>query len=502
MARFNLCTIRPKGFLHASAFDEVKSSLAWALAALGHEPLLTENTFAASATNVIFGAELAGESFEFPPDSIIYNLEQPSHPRVGIVQRLAAAHRVWDFSASNIRELWSTHPCAIHVPIGYTPNLTRIPRAATQDIDVCFFGWRTPRRSVILQQLAAAGLNVHYSDVMYGGGRDNVISRSKVCLNVHHDGRDRMEIVRLSYLLANSKCVVTEESADDGDYEYLHGAISRARYDNLVHTIKTYINDSHQRCLMEESALDVFRRQDYVETVRRALAASDAQAERDHPMIAAPPTPAPTSSFPAFAKEQARTRAITEVVESRYRAACREGDMAPFASRLRSLAHGNVMEIGVRDGASTSAFLLGVADNGGHVYSVDVDSRCGTLFAGHPSWTFIGLNSTAYKKVNERIPFELDLLLIDGDHSRYGVMSDFIHYAPRVRRGGLILFHDINPTKRPDGCNDPSWPSDDVRHCYEQVIARTGWQHEEMLDHPGLGIITKGDEITEALVEG
>ena len=29
---FNLCTVRPKGFLHASAFAEVKDSLGWALA--------------------------------------------------------------------------------------------------------------------------------------------------------------------------------------------------------------------------------------------------------------------------------------------------------------------------------------------------------------------------------------------------------------------------------------------------------------------------------------
>ena len=38
---------------------------------------------------------------------------------------------------------------------------------------------------------------------------------------------------------------------------------------------------------------------------------------------------------------------------------------------------------------------------------------------------------------------ELDCLFIDGDHSYEGVRRDFEMYAPMVRNGGLIAFHDI-----------------------------------------------------------
>ena len=38
---------------------------------------------------------------------------------------------------------------------------------------------------------------------------------------------------------------------------------------------------------------------------------------------------------------------------------------------------------------------------------------------------------------------ELDFLLIDGDHSAEGVRMDFEMYAPLVRDGGLVAFHDI-----------------------------------------------------------
>jgi predicted O-methyltransferase YrrM len=37
----------------------------------------------------------------------------------------------------------------------------------------------------------------------------------------------------------------------------------------------------------------------------------------------------------------------------------------------------------------------------------------------------------------------LDVLFIDGDHSYAGVKRDFDMYAPLVRRGGLVAFHDI-----------------------------------------------------------
>ena len=38
---------------------------------------------------------------------------------------------------------------------------------------------------------------------------------------------------------------------------------------------------------------------------------------------------------------------------------------------------------------------------------------------------------------------QLDFLLIDGDHTYDGVRADFFDYAPLVRPGGLIAFHDI-----------------------------------------------------------
>lgn len=45
---------------------------------------------------------------------------------------------------------------------------------------------------------------------------------------------------------------------------------------------------------------------------------------------------------------------------------------------------------------------------------------------------------------------KLDALFIDGDHSYSGVKRDFEIYAPLVRKGGLVAFHDIaeHPAER------------------------------------------------------
>jgi cephalosporin hydroxylase len=46
----------------------------------------------------------------------------------------------------------------------------------------------------------------------------------------------------------------------------------------------------------------------------------------------------------------------------------------------------------------------------------------------------------------------LDYLFIDGDHTYQGVRSDFEMYAPLVRKGGVIAFHDIAEHPPSTGC--------------------------------------------------
>lgn len=69
---------------------------------------------------------------------------------------------------------------------------------------------------------------------------------------------------------------------------------------------------------------------------------------------------------------------------------------------------------------------------------------------------------------------EVDFLMIDGDHSYDGVRSDFELYAPLVRDGGLIAFHDVIPGTRIPGV--------DVHRFWREI--RDHYEHEEFVS-PG-----------------
>jgi len=47
----------------------------------------------------------------------------------------------------------------------------------------------------------------------------------------------------------------------------------------------------------------------------------------------------------------------------------------------------------------------------------------------------------------DRLPSQLDMLFIDGNHSYAAVRSDFLRYGPRIRRGGYVAFHDVGSAR-------------------------------------------------------
>jgi predicted O-methyltransferase YrrM len=82
----------------------------------------------------------------------------------------------------------------------------------------------------------------------------------------------------------------------------------------------------------------------------------------------------------------------------------------------------------------------------------------------------------------------VDFLWIDGDHSDGGVRSDWAMYAPLVRPGGLIAFHDIHP--------NPGMPGNQVHPLWRELRAR--YSHREYVDQDqpggvgaGIGIIVQ-----------
>lgn len=76
----------------------------------------------------------------------------------------------------------------------------------------------------------------------------------------------------------------------------------------------------------------------------------------------------------------------------------------------------------------------------GDVFGVDIDNE---LFLGVKGANLI------HKSSNEAVKtwtLPIDVLFIDGDHSYEGCMDDWNNFAPFVKKGGWVFFHDCDST--------------------------------------------------------
>jgi hypothetical protein len=124
--------------------------------------------------------------------------------------------------------------------------LSRVESIA-QDIDVLFFGRLTDRRKRVLDGLADLGLEVRFLVGVFGQERDHWIARSKVVLNIHASTGGLFEHLRVLYLLANRKAVVTEPGeADELDPELMRG-LEVVPYDSLIESCVRLVRNPDAR---------------------------------------------------------------------------------------------------------------------------------------------------------------------------------------------------------------------------------------------------------------
>ena len=276
MSKFQITLIRPQGFIHSEAFREVAQTLQFGLQSIGHTAQVSDNVVDSAATNILLGAHLLPpcDAGIVPPGSILYNLEQLDGANLSAsYYELAARHQVWDYSLRNI-EKWKTIRCLrppVHVPLGYVPELSRIQASPTQDIDVLFYGSLNERRTGILKALKDSGVKVHTVFGVYGKERDELIARSKIVLNIHFYDAKVFEIVRLSYLLANSKAVVSECSAENELEQDAKGAFLVVPYSALVESCHFLLRNEEERRRLETRGLEWYSRQRESEILSRAL---------------------------------------------------------------------------------------------------------------------------------------------------------------------------------------------------------------------------------------
>ncbi len=273
MQRFHIVLVRPAGYAHSECFREIAEGLQWGLQQLGHGAVIGENTLDPRATNIVLGTHLLpeAEALALPANTVVYNLEQLGGAELPAwYPALASRVRVWEYSELNLPFWTCVRPLAPVevVPIGFAPVLERIRPTVEQDIDVLLYGSLNERRKRVLSALEAAGVRVHHAFGVYGAERDALIARSKLVLNVHYYESKVFEIVRVSYLLANAKAVITEPSPDLGR---LAGAVAVFPYEQLVEGCHSFLANEEARRVLELRAQMLFRERGQAELLRPAL---------------------------------------------------------------------------------------------------------------------------------------------------------------------------------------------------------------------------------------
>jgi len=137
-----------------------------------------------------------------------------------------------------------------------------------------------------------------------------------------------------------------------------------------------------------------------------------------------------------------------------FRPSQKDGEIKRLMEIIRERNLKNICEIGSYKGGSL--FLISqAAGKGTKLISIDVNYPMERQILNKqlvkPKQHVVTIKgdtrmNKTFLKVKRTFNEEpLDLLFIDGDHSIEGVKDDFEQYSQLVRKGGVIVFHDIHP---------------------------------------------------------
>ena len=136
-----------------------------------------------------------------------------------------------------------------------------------------------------------------------------------------------------------------------------------------------------------------------------------------------------------------------------------EYDMEAIYPALKKLGKDSVyLEVGVRNGRSLSwARLISRGD----VYGIDINNE---LHTHHPLLKNINFIHAESNEAVKSWTLPIDVLFIDGDHTKKGVRDDWKNFSPFVKRGGIVYFHDADAT------------SPEVRRLFDELSR--GWKNK------------------------
>lgn len=184
-------------------------------------------------------------------------------------------------------------------------------------------------------------------------------------------------------------------------------------------------------------------------------------------------------------------------------------ELEAFLALVKKAKPKTVVEIGTAKGGTLYALCQAAADD---ALIVSIDLPGGAFGGGHTleeekkfrayarpgqRLRFLRLDShsgSTFKALKKTLGNpEIDLLLIDGDHTYEGVKKDWEMYSPLVRDGGIIAFHDI--------CHHTLVPECQVERVWQKV--KDHFEHRQIIDPyddswGGIGIVKYRSRETRA----
>lgn len=125
-----------------------------------------------------------------------------------------------------------------------------------------------------------------------------------------------------------------------------------------------------------------------------------------------------------------------------------------------------------------------LGDNETGPYDKEVEEEC---YKANKEYKFSTLIKGKFKDVVHGFQDEsISVLLIDGLHGYYNVKEDFEIYLPKMKKDGIVLFHDINVKKTSFGVNI-FWDEIKKKYKYKELTNTS----------EGLGILYLGEPIEE-----
>lgn len=171
---------------------------------------------------------------------VLWQLDQPFSSDKKQILKARRAMKVWDFTIFGT-QLWkSLGTNAIYVPF---PTLGPVqPRISFEKrkYDVTLIGTFNEKRTKIMNKLKQCGMKIFYSQNCFGSQKKEVLSHSKIVLNLHYYEKSAQEINRVLEAYEHGAYVLCEKSIIDNETEMLLNGESITFFDSLDEVDKLF----------------------------------------------------------------------------------------------------------------------------------------------------------------------------------------------------------------------------------------------------------------------